>query len=156
MRHGPITLLRRNPHIIVTPGEIRYYNMNASRVKYHHQEVNLKMIVIFHELNARASSDVAGMAPQIHDGDDATQQGATGGFQCYVGVKSINTKVSPIARLKWLQRKVYPEDAADDDARPDLVVTARVDGLMNEFRENDEIIYIRGVPSGSEYTPPGP
>ena len=115
----------------------------------------LKILVIFHDLNARASSDVAGMAPQVPDGDDATQQGATGGFQTYVGVMPINTRVRRIARLKWLQKKVFPEDDVDGDADPELLVTARVDKLLNEFRENDEIIYIRGVPSMSECTPSG-
>ena len=109
-----------------------------------------KMVVtndgdMFHEINARASSDVAKMAPQVPDGDDATQQGATGGFQDYVGVMPMSNNTDHSVRLRWLQQKVFPKDVDDED--PDLLVTARLGKLMNEFKVNDEIIYIRVMSS---------
>lgn len=112
---------------------------------------------IFHDLNARASSDVAGMAPQVLECDDATQQRATGGFQSYVGVMPMSTEVDRLTRLKWLQSKVNPEDVVDANENiPNLQVKAHLaDKLMNEFEVNDEIIYIHELSSVGGHRPLG-
>ena len=98
---------------------------------------------MFHKINARASSDVAKMMPQVPDGDDATQHGATGGFHDYVGVMPMSNNNDRSARLRWLQQEIFPNDVKDDDEDAGLLVTARLGNLMNEFKVNHEIIYIR-------------
>ena len=73
-------------------------------------------------------------------------------FQAYVGLEPLISGKRRRARLEYLKKQTCPEDSDDDDADPELLVTARVDELLNEFIENDEIIYILRVPSVSEYT----
>ena len=123
--------------------------------QWHKKTVVTNDGAMFHEINVRASSDVAKMVPQVPDDDDATQQGATGGFQDYVGVMPTegDADTDRSKRLKMMQRMVFKEDAQKNDKDHNLLVTARLGTLMNEFKVNDEIIYTRVMSSTCECRP---
>jgi hypothetical protein len=100
----------------------------------------------FSVLNKRASSNVS----KMFEGDDATQQGATGEFERYV----LNPPATPVkhsrrARLTWIKELVNTEDVeegGEDEGEQevgDMEIKAGLSWktLRNEFRELDRIIY---------------
>ncbi|MFP6874978.1 MAG: hypothetical protein VCA55_15885, partial [Verrucomicrobiales bacterium] len=110
----------------------------------------------FSVLNERASSDVARMTPQIFENDSATQQGATGGFENYVLTTPMeSTPVGRAMRLKWIKRLVEQNDPEADEKEVEGEVQIKVhipDRLMNEFEENDRIIFNLEEPLESMHT----
>ena len=103
----------------------------------------------FSVLNKRASSDVGKMAPQVFEGDEATQQGATGGFEHYVlNPPATPQKETRQARLMWIKQLVNSEDIEEggedegEEEAGDMEIKVRLSNtLMNEFQELDRIIY---------------
>ena len=103
----------------------------------------------FSVLNKRASSDVGKMTPQVLEGDDATQQGATGGFEHYVLHPPVTPqKQTRQARLMWIKELVNAKDIEEggedegEEEEGDMEIKVRLSNtLRNEFTELDRIIY---------------
>ncbi len=136
--------------------EAEYKESWKKEIDVLHEMTALGDTAQFSKLNAWASSDVAKATPQVLEDDDATSQGATGGFQNFVMKPTAQPQeLTRRTRLQLIQELLKANhraeaDTKDSDEREKMTLRARVSNtLLNEFEIQDEIIYNAFHCSGS-------